>query len=191
MKSGEKLDVIIPRGTVLKFSRVYIRQGTSSGWDSVTFTIVSCPIKQLKGRFWVKVHDANLIHYEKVGSKELLAPTISFDNVSNHYDKKGAAAYFYSDEDVSALVENPVKETAFKVKINDEKNYFTGIIKKEYDADDIQYWIRHKKHSNDQRIAVKKIQFLIFKDLVEVGKATSISGLRKKVKDLFIADHQK
>lgn len=48
-------------GTVLAFSRIYIRQGMSD-YDSVTFRVVECVKKKLKRkRFWVKLDDANKI----------------------------------------------------------------------------------------------------------------------------------
>jgi hypothetical protein len=51
--------VTLPAGTVLRTSRVYIRQGTTDTFDSLTFTIKSCPDKRYKGRFWAKLGDIN------------------------------------------------------------------------------------------------------------------------------------
>lgn len=51
-------DTTLPAGTVLRVSRVYVRQGTADTFDSVTFHIKKCPTK-LKGRFWVKLSDIN------------------------------------------------------------------------------------------------------------------------------------
>lgn len=57
--------VKLPKGTVLRVARIYIRAG--KGWDgksrsnysSLTFTIKKCPDKKLKGRFWAKLADVN------------------------------------------------------------------------------------------------------------------------------------
>lgn len=50
--------ICFPKGTTLKMSRIYVRQGASD-YDSVTYTVVKSPRKDLKGRFWVKLADAN------------------------------------------------------------------------------------------------------------------------------------
>ena len=49
----------LPAGTVLRVSRVYIRQGTADTFDSLTFQIKMCPNKAYKGRFWAKLGDIN------------------------------------------------------------------------------------------------------------------------------------
>jgi hypothetical protein len=53
----------LPRGTELKVARIYIRgiAHRMREFDSITFTITSCPNKKIKGRFWVKLRDANRI----------------------------------------------------------------------------------------------------------------------------------
>lgn len=57
----------LPKGTVLAFSRIYIRQGVEA-FNSVTLRTVSCPIKKLaRKRFWVKLADANEIVCEIIG----------------------------------------------------------------------------------------------------------------------------
>lgn len=50
--------VTLPKGTVLKCSRVYIRQNAQT-YSSLTWTISSCPDTNLKGRFWAKLTDCN------------------------------------------------------------------------------------------------------------------------------------
>lgn len=57
----------LPKKTQLKIARIYIR-GTASRmreFDSITFTIADTPLKvgkkKVKGRFWVKLRDANRI----------------------------------------------------------------------------------------------------------------------------------
>lgn len=60
-RNGEDLSVklSLPAETCLKVSRMYIRNGGAE-YDSVTWTIVSHPTnKKVKGRFWVKLEDAN------------------------------------------------------------------------------------------------------------------------------------
>jgi hypothetical protein len=59
---GKTISVTLPKGTVLSVSRIYIRNGASD-YDSITFSIKECPIKGIKGRFWVKLEDANRISY--------------------------------------------------------------------------------------------------------------------------------
>jgi len=61
-KNGNQFspNVTLPKGTVLKCARVYIRARKDlQAYSSLTFTIVKCPEKKLKGRFWVKLADAN------------------------------------------------------------------------------------------------------------------------------------
>lgn len=66
-------EVTLPVGTVLKFSRIYIRQGCKD-YSSVTFTIQSIPsegigekIGKKKPRFWAKLSDINKIEYREYG----------------------------------------------------------------------------------------------------------------------------
>ena len=63
-----KKPVTLVAGTILKVSRIYIRQ-SAKGFDSITFTIVSAPTHdlgigkhpKLKGRFWAKLEEVNRI----------------------------------------------------------------------------------------------------------------------------------
>ena len=54
-------EVTLPKGTVLKCARVYIRNGNQDMRDfaSLTWSIAKCPDKKLKGRFWAKLADCN------------------------------------------------------------------------------------------------------------------------------------
>lgn len=54
----------LPKGTTLEVQRIYIRKGKED-FDSITFTIRSIPGKGplLNKRFWIKLEDANTIHY--------------------------------------------------------------------------------------------------------------------------------
>jgi hypothetical protein len=56
------IDCSLPKGTILSLDRIYVRKG-KAGFDSVSFTINKCPIKGIKGRFWVKLEDANTLQY--------------------------------------------------------------------------------------------------------------------------------
>jgi hypothetical protein len=58
--------VTLPADTVLIVSRVFVRSGQSSDYDSITFRIEKgCPeSKYDKCRFWVKLADANKIECE-------------------------------------------------------------------------------------------------------------------------------
>lgn len=61
---GLQYKTSLPKDTVLRVDRIYIRKG-SSDFDSVSFRIVECPIKKLcKQRFWVKLEDANQIVFD-------------------------------------------------------------------------------------------------------------------------------
>jgi len=56
--------VTLPKGTVLKLHRIYIRNG-SKDFDSVTFNASRISGKKVKGcRFWVKLDDANRMEFE-------------------------------------------------------------------------------------------------------------------------------
>lgn len=72
-KTGYK--VTLPKGTQLKFSRIYIRQGQDD-YNSVTFYINDIPsgsikekLGKKKARFWAKLEDINTIEYDFVGRK--------------------------------------------------------------------------------------------------------------------------
>jgi len=58
----------IPKGSVLKVDRVYIRQGTTDTYDSLSFWLKNTTLldpsdpkgkKKVKGRFWAKLADVN------------------------------------------------------------------------------------------------------------------------------------
>ena len=61
-RSGINAAVTLPAGTVVAISRIYVRAGKEE-YDSITFSIKSCPTKGIKGRFWVKLEDANEMEY--------------------------------------------------------------------------------------------------------------------------------
>jgi hypothetical protein len=56
------IDCSLPKGTILTLDRIYVRKG-KAGFDSISFIIHKCPIKGIKGRFWVKLEDANTLVY--------------------------------------------------------------------------------------------------------------------------------
>lgn len=61
--SGEVIKAVtLPAGTILRVSRIYIRQPFTD-YDSVTFSIKKgeCPQKGVYGRFWSKLKDVNRI----------------------------------------------------------------------------------------------------------------------------------
>jgi hypothetical protein len=61
---NRKIQVHLPKDTVLVVDRIYIRQ-KASDYDSVSFRISSCPIKKLeKKRFWAKLDDVNQMEIE-------------------------------------------------------------------------------------------------------------------------------
>lgn len=68
------VQVTLPKGSVLKVDRIYIRKGVGD-YDSITFWLTDCPNKAWapkkaggtaagRGRFWVKLADANNILFE-------------------------------------------------------------------------------------------------------------------------------
>ena len=71
-KAYPNFKVTLPAGTVLSVARIYIR-GSFRSFDSVTFIVKSCPVKKVKGRFWVKLRDANSMEftYDRTVAKKL------------------------------------------------------------------------------------------------------------------------
>jgi hypothetical protein len=60
------LQASLPKGTILKVDRIYIRQGMPL-FDSITFNLTNTATTfNTKGRFWVKLADANKIEAEVV-----------------------------------------------------------------------------------------------------------------------------
>jgi len=58
-------EVIIPKGSVLKVDRVYIRKG-SSGFSSITFLLKEVDGKKVKSqRFWAHLRECNKIEFEE------------------------------------------------------------------------------------------------------------------------------
>jgi hypothetical protein len=65
LEKDTNINITFPKGTIFRVDRVYVRAPASS-FDSITFTIVSCPIKTLnKARFWVKLSEANQLEFEE------------------------------------------------------------------------------------------------------------------------------
>lgn len=61
--------ITLPKGSHLKLSRIYIRQGKGE-YDSVTFSLQKVTgYPNLKGRFWVKLKDVNKIVCYPLGEK--------------------------------------------------------------------------------------------------------------------------
>lgn len=58
----QSIDISLPAGTELNLDRIYVRKGKQD-FDSVSFFIKNCPTKGIKGRFWVKLEDANKLSY--------------------------------------------------------------------------------------------------------------------------------
>lgn len=60
-------DVTLPAGMQLTLKRLYIRNGQKD-FDSVTFMVTGTMLngKKIKGRFWVKLEDANKMKVEIV-----------------------------------------------------------------------------------------------------------------------------
>lgn len=63
----------LPKGSILRVSRVYIRQQTSDTYDSLTFWLKKTSLidqrdpkarKKMKGRFWAKLADVNTMQCE-------------------------------------------------------------------------------------------------------------------------------
>jgi len=55
-----KATVTLLAGTIMRVDRVYIRQGTTDTYDSLTFWIKKRSKKQtINGRFWAKLADVN------------------------------------------------------------------------------------------------------------------------------------
>ena len=61
-------EAILPKGTVLKVDRVYIRKGAKD-FSSVTF-YATIPSLKKKYRFWAKLKDVNNLHYKIEGEKK-------------------------------------------------------------------------------------------------------------------------
>jgi hypothetical protein len=70
-KSMKSRPCVIPKGSLLKIDRIYIRKGVSD-YDSITFYWKGLPPKPGSKskktraiRFWVKLEDANKIEFKK------------------------------------------------------------------------------------------------------------------------------
>ena len=61
-RGDRNIAITLPAGTVISITRIYVRAGKEE-YDSITFSIKSCPTKGMKGRFWVKLEDANEMEY--------------------------------------------------------------------------------------------------------------------------------
>lgn len=59
------IKVILPKNTVLRVDRVYIRVGNNKTYNSVTFLIRKAPFSfSGKLRFWVKLEETRRIEFE-------------------------------------------------------------------------------------------------------------------------------
>lgn len=66
---GSKSKMTLPKDTVLRVDRIYIRKGAAD-FSSVSFIIVESSLEGLKGkaRFWAKLDDVNRIEFEVNGN---------------------------------------------------------------------------------------------------------------------------
>lgn len=64
-EKDKSLKIVIPKGVILTFSRIYVRQGDSSDYNSITFTTDKSS-NFVKGRFFITLAEANNIQYERV-----------------------------------------------------------------------------------------------------------------------------
>lgn len=62
--SSESTEVTLPKGTVIKVDRIYVKKGISE-YDSVT-VYASIAGEKRKRRFWVKLNDFNQIEGEDI-----------------------------------------------------------------------------------------------------------------------------
>ena len=59
----KSVELTLKKGTILTVDRIYIRKGISD-YSSITFNVFFSEDKKIKGRFWSKLYDVNLIEYE-------------------------------------------------------------------------------------------------------------------------------
>lgn len=59
------VEVTIPKNSILKIDRIYIRKGNKD-YSSVTFYVKTFGGEKGKGRFWAKLADVNTIQFNKV-----------------------------------------------------------------------------------------------------------------------------
>lgn len=191
LKHGEKTDIVVPRGTVLSFDRLYIRKGASSGWDSVTFRIKECPIKDfVKSRFWVKIPDVNKIEYDLVGTKELLLPTIEIESLSEYDCRKGRTKYFHNGEatedDRANILTTGIVQEQYNVNINGILEY-KCILSRLFDVMQCQYVLND--NPNNFNLTTTSISLRLYTlDDKELFKVGAYSTLKTKIKKQYIQD---
>lgn len=191
LKAGEKTDIVVPRGTVLSFDRVYIRKGASSGWDSVTFRIKECPIKEfIKKRFWVKVDDANKIEYELVGTKNVLAPSIEIENLSDYDCRRGLTHYIYNIEldKYNQILTEQLNHEYHDVKINNVLEY-KCIVTRAFDTKQCQIKLEEGYSENLSLFTCSIALNLLTLDNKELFRVGTYSTFRTKIKQQYIKDN--
>jgi hypothetical protein len=118
------VDITFPKGTVLKVDRLYVRAPASS-YDSITFSIASCPIKSLvKARFWVKLMDANKIEFE-----EIIEDMDSHEKLKNLYRYVALKNEFKNSEHLNETDAVFVSKEIFEHYSKKNNNVLTAKIK--------------------------------------------------------------
>lgn len=59
--SDQSIGYVLPKGTILEVTRVYIRSGYRKAWNSITFKIIDNPSDKstISKSFWVKLNFVN------------------------------------------------------------------------------------------------------------------------------------
>lgn len=158
------IDITFPKGTVLRVDRLYVRAPASS-FDSITFSVVSSPIKSLnKSRFWVKLSEANQIEFEELiidmDFHKKLKDLYRFVALKNEYPNserlKSGDKYLVCKEIYDYLSDKNNNVVKLKFKLNPEE--YLRTVKFE---DNYRYSHNRTQYETERQKALETIQSII------------------------------
>ena len=177
IERGGSTEIIIPKDSILKIDRIYIRKG-SSDFSSITF-YVKYPGSKNKYRFWAKLSDCNNIEFEHFNSfnyanKKLWYNCINF--------KIGDFYSIYADNKEDKIVRD---SEIYLIKATDRE--------KLYDVE-IEIGLRFERQENrifgmlrsvHYHAYIKSLNYKVLNlDKSLVGNWTTITKLKTQIKKL-------
>ncbi len=144
LDGDNNLPILIPAGVNLVFSRIYIRQGESSSYDSITFT-TDGKSGFIRGRFFIPIENANHIEYEKSNTELKLVKLKKAIKIAFEEEYKKDAERILSHFTIeNKAYENVMKDTPKNLSITLYFNYKKAFESINQDLDPVNEYNFHQ-----------------------------------------------
>lgn len=153
---GTAISISMPKDTVLRVDRLYVR-APASQYDSITFTVESSPLPGIeKARFWVKVTEANQMECERYFPSREQAKKFNelFNLVANELDISDTQ-HMDADSNAQILDSIVANEPSYQLTMKIPRVAIEHHIANHWSE---SRWNRDKQRSQKQDEELKKIQ---------------------------------